>query len=353
MPRKKFDRDIIVDTYKKIGKITTTAEVLGINEKTVRVALKEKGIVTTPRELRNRKYFVDDSFFKKIDTQEKAYILGFVCADGHINARKTCYNLVIELSQKDESILKKIKSCMKSNHPISRRTRPPVRPNGRETKCSSLIISRKCLVQDLKRLGLETNKTWSLSIPSIDKKLFSHWLRGFIDGDGCISIDGENRASVNFVSTISVSDEIIRRLKENNIVARQSINYSYTKPLANTLITNRKEIFKLRDFIYNNCSICLERKLKIFNEVTYAERDYYGENNPFWGKKHSKKTKETLININRGEKNNNNKLTVEDVKKIKGLLDALSAIDLASKFKISVSTIRSIKRGDTWGWVKV
>jgi len=53
-----------------------------------------------------RKYTLNESFFKEINTEEKAYILGFVCADGHIDI--ITGRLKILLAQKDIDILEKI-----------------------------------------------------------------------------------------------------------------------------------------------------------------------------------------------------------------------------------------------------
>lgn len=35
----------------------------------------------------NTTYTVNQEFFDEINTEEKAYILGFVCADGHVDAK--------------------------------------------------------------------------------------------------------------------------------------------------------------------------------------------------------------------------------------------------------------------------
>ena len=62
-----------------------------------------------------RKYTLDEDFFKVIDSEEKAYILGFICADGHID-----YNRIkIGVSIKDKEILEKIRKALKSNANIS------------------------------------------------------------------------------------------------------------------------------------------------------------------------------------------------------------------------------------------
>ena len=59
-------------------------------------------------------YNFDESFFEDIDNEEKAYILGFISADGSISKNE----LSIRLQIKDIDILYKIKNIMKSEHPV-------------------------------------------------------------------------------------------------------------------------------------------------------------------------------------------------------------------------------------------
>ena len=61
-----------------------------------------------------RVYKVDENFFKCINTEEKAYILGFICADGHIEKDR----LNITVSIKDIGIREKIRGAMHSNDGI-------------------------------------------------------------------------------------------------------------------------------------------------------------------------------------------------------------------------------------------
>ena len=61
---------------------------------------------------RKRLYSVDDDFFETINTIEKAYILGFIIADGHNNISKNL--LSIQLHPQDTDILEKINTAMGS-----------------------------------------------------------------------------------------------------------------------------------------------------------------------------------------------------------------------------------------------
>ena len=63
----------------------------------------------------NAIYQVDSNFFDEIDSEEKAYTLGFVIADGHVSKQGS---LMIGLNYQDVDIIEKIRKSMGSNHPI-------------------------------------------------------------------------------------------------------------------------------------------------------------------------------------------------------------------------------------------
>ena len=65
----------------------------------------------------NSKYNVNDCFFETIDTEQKAYILGFIYADGYNSG----YRLQITQLVQDADILYQIKESMESDHPITKR----------------------------------------------------------------------------------------------------------------------------------------------------------------------------------------------------------------------------------------
>lgn len=126
-------------------------------------------------------YNVDESFFKRWGPN-MAYILGFTVADGNLY-RKT---LSWDLTNKSESnliLLNKFNKVIKSNYPVVR------------NKFSfRLRISNKTITEDLLKLGIVPNKTKIMIFPDVPKNLLKHFLRGFLDGDGWISI----RKKVNY-----------------------------------------------------------------------------------------------------------------------------------------------------------
>ena len=266
MTRKRINRQLVADTYNEVGKIIPTAQKLGISEKSVRNILKELGVKTTPRNQRNRRYRIDDEFFEKIDTQEKAYVLGFIWGDGSIVRRKSNTQLRIEISTRDKCILENIRLMMKSTHPIVDRER--VR-KGSAVFSSILAIGRKKIVNDLVKLGFEENKNEHLCFPQIDKKYNSSFILGLSDSDGSVGVDKENRAIWTLISTDDICNHVKSILLDNEIVSR-IVPTKYNN-LSRVTITRKSEIIKLRQFLYESISCCLGRKKDLFFQVHYKK----------------------------------------------------------------------------------
>ena len=55
--------------------------------------LKRRGFTMKPQTEAQRKYSIDESFFDSIDTEEKAYFVGFLFADGYNNTERHSVNL--------------------------------------------------------------------------------------------------------------------------------------------------------------------------------------------------------------------------------------------------------------------
>jgi hypothetical protein len=125
--------------------------------------------------------------FNNIDTEEKAYWLGFIYADGTNGKNNNLFR--ISLSIKDEQHILLFKKCIESEHKITyAETNDPFGYGGGEVyKSAILSISSKEISQALKKLGINGNKTTYSQLPQIDEKFWSHFIRGYFDGDGSIT----------------------------------------------------------------------------------------------------------------------------------------------------------------------
>lgn len=133
-----------------------------------------------------QEYEVDDDFFKVIDTEEKAYILGFFFADGTtMEFNGKLIGVSFTQLEQDVDILEKIKSAMKSSNVFYKETQK----TNEKTKYK-LSIRSKQLAKRVRELGAGPKKSLTLKFPDENifksKDLIRHFIRGYFDGDGCI-----------------------------------------------------------------------------------------------------------------------------------------------------------------------
>ena len=205
-------------------------------------------------ELKKKKqYTKNEDFFNIIDSEEKAYFLGFICADGSIGDRN---RLSITLNTKDIDILLKLKDFLNTTASVSQRIYFDKR-NGTIIHTTSIQIYSKKILDDLSIFGINENKSNQLRLPKINENLIRHFLRGLFDGDGNIS----NQCSL--ISTYECLDDIILFLNKFNINAnkyREIIN----KEKNVYKIYFGKDRIKLLKLLYDNSTIYLERKYNAY-----------------------------------------------------------------------------------------
>ena len=126
--------------------------------------------------------------FDKIDTEDKAYWLGFIFADGYISSSD--YSFELSLSIEDVDHLHKFNKFMehkKDNVKIG-----SVMSNGKMFKRCRWGVCNKHLWNTLNSIGCYPKKSLILKFPDIsiftDKSLIRHFIRGYFDGDGTIGI---------------------------------------------------------------------------------------------------------------------------------------------------------------------
>lgn len=134
-----------------------------------------------------RKKSVDDTYFSNIDTVNKAWMMGFIAADGTI--RKNENAIKIGLSTVDREILEKIKAEIKIERPIY----DSVTQNG--FAISELCWSSYQQKQDLSKYGIVNNKTYlPIYLPNFNNhELTLAFILGYFDGDGSFSVSKDGK----------------------------------------------------------------------------------------------------------------------------------------------------------------
>ena len=105
----------------------------------------------------------DENYFSIIDSATKAWLAGVIASDGHVSKNNV---LVVRLSLKDIELLEKINKYLKSTYKIQTHHEYDKRTEKTYDLCS-LMIYRKQLALDLKKLGIDNNKSKEFKMPVI------------------------------------------------------------------------------------------------------------------------------------------------------------------------------------------
>lgn len=200
---------------------------------------------------------VNSKYFEKIDSIEKAYFLGLLFADGNV------YNNTITISLKrcDRDILEKFKSSIEGEMNIY------------DYKNESILkFSDKLFKEFLIYQGVTPNKSLTIKYPKIKKCFDRHFIRGYFDGDGCISIhkdkrDGSQRGQVNICSGSNYFiEELVDKLVSLTNIKRNKIrcpNGVYNIVDWGGL----SDVESIYNFLYKDTDLYIERKKKTFDLV--------------------------------------------------------------------------------------
>lgn len=195
---------------------------------------------------------VDHNTFSNY-TQESCYWAGFLAADGCIGIDNT---IRIELGGKDKDHVFKFKEFCKSEHTVSYNE---IKNSYKIGFCSPSISS------DLYyKYAVTVNKTHELILPLLPNlENYRHYLRGFFDGDGCITEFFNNRPTATFrvfltSGSLQFLEDVLELLRIESIIIGGSIQ----KKSANCwhIQLGVKDSTSFLTWIYKDANIYLVRK---------------------------------------------------------------------------------------------
>lgn len=259
--------DYIKSNYKKLTYKEITNEINKFNE----VKKDEKQVRTkaSTMGLSKRKHLYDRNYFSSINEENKAYWLGFIYADGWVCVSKDGSELGIELQESDKKHLEKFVRDINGNMQVDRKLQKDrvikgIKVEGGTYSAIIRLFSRD-IVRDLISHGVVERKTTEKEFPIVsNKELFRHFLRGFMDGDGCISAT-ERSKNVHMTNpNVDFLLYIKSRLKEeNNIECKLFTEYE----LKSRLYFNHEDAIKLLSYLYTNENISMDRKRLLLKNI--------------------------------------------------------------------------------------
>ena len=203
------------------------------------------------------KQTLNKEYFNNIDNEEKAYWLGFIAADGCIyKMSKTAYRLQINLSLIDINHLQKFNECIESDYSITTKN-----INGSDT--CTLKIACKQLTDGLMLHGITPKKSLTIKMPELENELYRHFIRGYFDGDGCITYNFDYLYPKIAFSIVGGEPML---LSINDKMGQDLSIYTCNHSSALTLTTARRDkIIAIYHYLYDDSTIYLDRKKEKFD----------------------------------------------------------------------------------------
>lgn len=224
------------------------------------------------------KYKYNTDFFKKIDSEEKAYWLGFLYADGSItrfykkDGEVRSMSVELSLKTEDREHLEKYINSLESNVPIQTRKH---KLKDKIYESNRVVINNTKFARNLIDKGCTPNKGLTLTFPSeeiLPKELIPHFIRGYFDGDGCVHYSesmhyyknkGKEYLQKTFIVSIVGTYDMLNSIKNiliENEIKSSEINHGNCGKAYELRIHDRYNIKNLYNYLYDNSSISLNRK---------------------------------------------------------------------------------------------
>lgn len=231
---------------------TDLAKKYSITRPTVRAYAKRIGLHKGNTK-RLKKHTLNTEYFDVIDTEAKAYSLGFIYADG-CNTRN---GLQIGIQEEDKEILDFIKSEMNISNDLRY-----IKPYKSHWKPKwELCVKSIELSQKLTNVGCPPAKSLILKFPTfIPDTLMPHFIRGYFDGDGSISVCNRGYKRLSFVSA---SKDFILGLKDFFFTTLSLDLQLYQNKNSYSIMSSKvTTVNSVIEYMYANSSISMHRKYK-------------------------------------------------------------------------------------------
>ena len=256
-----------LDTPEEQRSLTKLGQKYGIKRQTLSKYLKDRGYEVINYQNRLR---CNETVFDKIDNEEASYWLGFLYADGNISSVGN--RLEVHLSIKDLLHLEKFKKFLN----LSTEIRSGIDSKG--YGFCHLSIRNKHLWNTLNNLGCHPQKSLTLKFPNQNifkgnkKELMKHFIRGYVDGDGCLCIYKDKnsyRTELGLVGTKEFLEYINKLFKNRGYIRNKSCKNWESKAYSLKFSSVPSRI--IARFLYENSNIYLERKYNKYLEFCSLE----------------------------------------------------------------------------------
>lgn len=256
----------LVEKY-STGEFTLTAlsGLFDIRIDNIRKMFKKLNIPIHKPKYTKKKYPYNEHYFDIIDTEEKAYFLGLLYADGCNDSNSS--RITLGLIEDDIEILKRFMSAVNCAKPLEYSN-----INSKHKKRKNqykITLSGRYICQKLAELGCVSRKSLILQFPNnnqVPTHMQQHFIRGMWDGDGSVLLN-RGRVSCVLCSTEHVCRSI-SLIVEKSIGVKGVIRQPKSNKNTYILSYNKKSSYqKFLPWLYNTETISLDRKRIAFEII--------------------------------------------------------------------------------------
>lgn len=198
-----------------------------------------------------------------------SYVLGYIYADGSLEDASYLRGKYIRVTSVEKKSILRIRKWLGSKHTIV--AVPSTRINGKIRY--TLRIGSHKIYNSLLKLGLYPNKSLTIKFPDIPVKYLDHFMRGYLDGDGCVFLERaagkKQKLIVKRLSTIftSGSKDFLKKMNatmRKHLGVKQDKVYNGHRSFQLRYMT--ADSIKLFKFLYKNTpkNCYFQRKAKIY-----------------------------------------------------------------------------------------
>lgn len=197
-------------------------------------------------------------YFDKIDSEDKAYWLGFIAADGGVHKN----SLIIGLAARDINHVKKFKAHIQSEHKIREYI------NSDKPRCQ-IAITSKYIVKSLSGRGIKERKSLTIEEVVVPYEYLRHFFRGYFDGDGTICHFKKDSTKWRFsVLGTEIFLEWMRQwLMSQLLLPISGVQKPFDRKIHVLQCANQETVRKIFHLLYKDSTIYLDRKYEKYIQM--------------------------------------------------------------------------------------
>ena len=214
---------------------------------------------------------INEQYFDNINSREKAYFLGLLCADGSISKRlyrkQFYYEVSLSSSLKDREIVDSFAKATGTHTRI--KVYKDTRPGKSTYKTAIAEIKRKHTTETLIKIFKGSYKK-DRQMPDIPLSLYPDFIRGYFDGDGSLSLSN-NYWELAISGNKQILERILQYFGFNNSIHPDKTTFRIR-------LRAKDDISKFLDTIYADTNAPFLNRKYEKAKMFFASRKKSGKN---------------------------------------------------------------------------